>query len=317
MEHTTAHVHGSPRPQGYRVTRRQVILGGGVALVGITFLGSPVELAWGQASQLPGVMTKNGGAKPIFVAEPRSTDPVAHSLAENLFWTDILMEHAQFFVMLMPGPELAAQRRQAEQFQATLASQFDKARHAQFDRSTEVGFNRATIELVKPFIEFKRTMQDAQADGRIRSLAWPTFFDHTALEAEYFVQRLTQLSRGNVELDRSELADFWTRIMFDHAAFIAHLLDPQEVKLIEKANKTAWTFRNLHEQRPLATGAGNDPLLHAAEEVVDFKTVTEKGISAGKIKSIIHPAIAGHVRREAVKFVDELQRTSARAAAGR
>lgn len=37
----------------------------------------------------------------------------------------------------------------------------------------------------------------------------------------------------------------------------------------------------------------------------------EKGIYAGKIKSIIPPPLASHVRREAVKFIDEFRRTAA------
>jgi hypothetical protein len=51
-----------------------------------------------------------------------------------------------------------------------------------------------------------------------------------------------------------------------------------------------------------------DEVMKAAAEVLDFKTVGEKGIKSGKIKSIIHPSLASHVRREAVKFVDELKR---------
>lgn len=45
--------------------------------------------------------------------------------------------------------------------------------------------------------------------------------------------------------------------------------------------------------------------------VADFKTVGEKGIYAGKIKSIIPPPLASHVRREAVRFIDDLKRTQA------
>jgi hypothetical protein len=53
-----------------------------------------------------------------------------------------------------------------------------------------------------------------------------------------------------------------------------------------------------------------DEVMKAAHEVLDFKTVGEKGIKSGKIKSIIHPSLASHVRREAVRFVDELKRTA-------
>jgi hypothetical protein len=37
--------------------------------------------------------------------------------------------------------------------------------------------------------------------------------------------------------------------------------------------------------------------------------VGEKGIRAGAIKSIIKPELAAHVRRETVRFIDELKRT--------
>ncbi len=53
-----------------------------------------------------------------------------------------------------------------------------------------------------------------------------------------------------------------------------------------------------------------DDVMKAANEVLDFKTVGEKGIYAGKIKSIIPPSLASHVRREAVRFIDELKRAS-------
>ena len=39
-----------------------------------------------------------------------------------------------------------------------------------------------------------------------------------------------------------------------------------------------------------------------------FETTATKGIEEGTINSITHPTLADHVRREAVKFVDELKR---------
>ncbi len=52
-------------------------------------------------------------------------------------------------------------------------------------------------------------------------------------------------------------------------------------------------------------------LMTLSGAVADFKTVGEKGIYAGKIKSIIPPPLASHVRREAVRFIDDLKRTQA------
>jgi len=40
------------------------------------------------------------------------------------------------------------------------------------------------------------------------------------------------------------------------------------------------------------------------------EAAAEKGIQTGKIRSIIHPALAGHVRREALKAADEPRRAA-------
>ena len=47
----------------------------------------------------------------------------------------------------------------------------------------------------------------------------------------------------------------------------------------------------------------------AAETILDFKTDAVRKLETGKIKSIISPILADHVRREAVKFLDELHRS--------
>lgn len=49
-------------------------------------------------------------------------------------------------------------------------------------------------------------------------------------------------------------------------------------------------------------------ILSAAESILEFKTKTVRDIEAGKLRSIIDPRLADHVRREALKFVDELKR---------
>jgi hypothetical protein len=215
------------------------------------------------------------------------------------------MEHATFFIMLMPGPELAEVRGQAEQFQAAFAGQLQKAGAARLDRSNFAAFNQSTIELVKPFVDFKRRMRDQQASGNLKSLVWSSFFDHTVREAEHFTDRLTQFSKGDVSIERGEASDFWTTIMGEHAGFIAHLLDPEERDLIMKAMQTSDAFHKFHAQRP----SEKDPVMQAVDDIIDFKIAAEKGIETGQIRSIIHPALADHVRREALKAADELKRT--------
>jgi hypothetical protein len=260
----------------------------------------------GQDMRRRGITSKGGGTKPTFLPEAGSNDPVAHSLAENLFWNEQMMEHAKFFVMLMPGPELAGPRAQAERFQQTFAGQLEKARGAGLDRGSYAAFNRSTVELVKPYADFKHKMRDEQAAGRLQSLVWPSFFEHTEREAEHFVKRLDQFSRGDTSIDMKEAAEFWTIIMGEHADFIAHLLDPEESELIRKAMQTSDAFRRMHKSVPSSKG----PVEQAVDDIIDFKTAAERGIQTGKIRSIIHPALADHVRREALKAADELKRAA-------
>src|SRR5438128_665091 len=94
-----------------KFSRRMMVKIAGMGLVGV----------WGQkyfpaleAAQQPAATP---GAKAIFLPPDNSADAAIHSRAENLFWSDIMMEHAAFFAMYMPGAELAAQRTQAENFQ--------------------------------------------------------------------------------------------------------------------------------------------------------------------------------------------------------
>lgn len=277
-------------------SRRRVLFGG-VALFA-TALVSPV------LAQHAGVATVGGGTKPTYLPEAGSTDPVAHSMAEQMFWNEQLMEHALFFTMLMPGAELAAQRGEAEAFKATFGDLLAKA--GALDGGNLKASNQAAIDQARRFVEFKHRMRDEQTAGRLKSLAWPTFYDHTAREAEYYVARLERLSAGDVAIDGDMAAEFWTLNMGEHADFVAHLLDPTERELVEKAMKASRDFHQLHEMR----NAPRDKAIKGVEDILDFKVAAEKGIEAGTIKSIIHPALADHVRREALKAADDLKRAA-------
>lgn len=296
------------RAGGPAVSRREILTAGGVALVGLTVSGDAVGRALGrllgQNTALPGVTTVAGAKKPVFVPAMGSTDPVAHSLAESLFWLDQEFEHAKFFIMHMPSPDLDPQRAQVMQFQNDFAARLKAVQGGGADRANLAAFNRPTIELVRRFLDAKRQMEKAQESGQLKSLAWPTFFEHVALEGERFANRLEKFSGGSVELDRSEVVNFWSRIMADHGDFVAHLLDPEEKALIQKAMQAAGQW---HATKG---GGSKDKVRDSLDGFIAFKKTAQAGVEAGQIKSIIHPLLADHVLREALKFSDELKRVS-------
>jgi len=277
--------------------------------------------------------TRSGGTKverpyekAVVVPSQDNKDPATHAWADARFATDIMGEHAFFFALLMP-PELAPrEREQSLRFSeifSTLHKQIDAAPPP--ERSGVKAFVNRVVEQIKPLAEFKARLADEQRSGKLRSLVWPLFFDHTLHEAERHTRRLEALARGESEFERAEVTTFWSNIMDEHARFVAHLLDPDEFELIETAMKASRVFADLHQggtagvvaavvDEPSAVVRGliqhpeMDAVLSAAEAILDFKTKMVRDIEMARIKSIIDPRLADHVRREAQKFVDELKR---------
>lgn len=277
--------------------------------------------------------TRSGGKeieqpfeKPVVVPVVGNQDPTAHAWADARFATDILAEHGLFFALLMPPEVAGAEREEALRFHQTFAElnrQIDT--NAPPERSALKTFVSKVTEEIKPFIEYKARLGEAQASGKLRSLVWNLFFDHTRHEAERWTRRLETLAQGESEFDKDEVSTFWTNIMDEHARFVAHLLDPDEYELIEQAMSASRVFADLHKGGigGVAAAAIHEPatvvnslvenpetsaVLSAAETILDFKTKAARGIEAARIKSIIDPRLADHVRREALKFVDELKR---------
>ena len=218
------------------------------------------------------------------------------------------------------------ERAEALRFQTTFGQLYERIDTAgPPDRSDVKTFTAQMTEPIKEFIDYKAGLGEAQTTGKLRSLVWPLFFDHTRHEAERWERRFDDLGRGESDFDRKEVVAFWTNIMDEHSRFVAHLLDPDEFELIEKAFSTANVFRHLADdsvggtvealaQEPgtvidsLARNPDVDAVMSAAQTILDFKTQAVRDIEAGRIKSIIEPRLADHVRREALKFLNELKR---------
>lgn len=278
--------------------------------------------------------TRSGGKeieqpfeKPVVVPAVGNQDPAAHAWADARFAIDIMAEHALFFALLMPPETAGEERKEALRYNETFTNLYQQIDSKPPERSELNSFVSKVTEEIKPFIEYKARMGEAQTSGKLRSLVWTLFFDHTRHEAERWTRRLESLARGESEFDKDEVSTFWSNIMDEHARFVAHLLDPEEYELIEQALSASRVFADLHEGGigGVAAAAVHEPvavanslienpetsaILSAAETILDFKTKTVRDIEAARIKSIIDPRLADHVRREALKFVDELKRSA-------
>ena len=275
----------------------------------------------------PGSRTPESATEKLVVV-PRleDRDVAAHAWADARFASDIMAEHALFFALLMPEELAAKERAEALEFHRSFGALHEQLGAIDLpERSGVRRFVGQFTELAKPFIEYKARLGEAQATGELRSLVWPLFFDHTRHEAERWERRLTALGDGESDFERAEVVRFWANIMDEHARFVAHLLDPDEFELIEKAISASNIFRSIGDDTiggtvaALAREPGAvveslsehpeiDAVMSAVQTILDFKTQAVRDIEAGRIKSIIEPRLADHVRREALKFLNELKR---------
>jgi len=234
----------SERPDGGLIGRRSVLVSGaGISVLGVAGCATATginplvppaakviqdekQVRPSTVAEKPAGMPTVQGIdpidKPVYVAE--GFDVVSYSRADNLFWNDIMMEHALFFTQLMPGPDLEPIRRQAADFNLLFAQQFEQSRL--IDVSNYVAVNQRSMDLARRFSDYKKSVRDQQNAGRWHTLVFPLFFTHTAREADRFAARLAMYNRGSIEFERGEVVDFWSKTMSEHSAFIAHLLDP-------------------------------------------------------------------------------------------
>lgn len=238
---------------------------------------------------------------------PEDPDPELQSRAENRFWCEILRDHAEFFILLMPGSELSGRRREAEQFRTTFHRRLREVLDMPPGQDGWIAFNRDSIMEARKFADWKLRMRVEQASGRMRSLVWPSFFQAAAREAGSFVKRLERLNQRKPAVLRDEVAELWLGDAADHASMIAQFLDPAETRLIEEAREAAKRFRTLQAQ-PAGKGGAEDPLMAAAGERHLMEAQIQAAVADGRAHSIIHPLMAEHMVREGLRFIEDLKR---------
>ena len=199
------------------------------------------------------------------------------------FWLNQDREHNYFF---MGGFTDAMLKKGAERlFQA-------------YDKALRRGNLRQALAIVPAAQTYKH-----QALARIQSNAgaygyiWPSFVQHTGREIETMLARVQGRLRSREEVCHGD------RMLAEHAAFAASLLDPvEEVPLANVARDAS------NRTLQLAARCATDNLgtIIALSKVAGAELDAFVKGPLGAAKSIIHPVLANHVRREGERFMHTL-----------
>ncbi|NLW07656.1 MAG: DUF2935 domain-containing protein [Clostridia bacterium] len=256
------------------------------------------------------------------------SDFISDSIDNNLFWLRIMMEHALFMRLgfACVNIDLINEAQEFEKEFSKLLTQAMKVAHAPTGQKVS-NLNQASIELTRSFVCFKTMVLDriiTCGPAKIGGYNFPLLIDHIRREGITFISVLQALQTGRKEplaLSIVREQTFWHRIMADHAKFILHLLDPSERQFVEQANSLSILFdqkrlealdlKSMFEPNfvlyPILKRFTRDSL-KAAMQIRDFKAAATELIAKCELLSVIPELLADHVRREAERFVQTMER---------
>ncbi len=210
------------------------------------------------------------------------------------FWSRQFSEHALFLSLgIVADPKLSKEAlRQQGLWEAFRASGLSGS--AAKDR---------VIELASQLASLKGDVLARLEGGEWLGWLFPSFVRHILSELLWFTSRLE--AKAPPAYGMPDVRS-WLRLMAEHAAFAAHLLDPVEVKLIREARTLLGALQGL------GGCASTLPTLvdlseRAGRQLDQY--LVASGIGTPKVKSVIHPVLAAHVVREGRMFLEILART--------
>lgn len=216
------------------------------------------------------------------------------------FWSRQLSEHCLFLQLGLEPQDLQNQSQALhadwESFRATIPAQ---ASPEEVD---------ALVRQVKPMAmrlrQFKTRVYDRLRAGEWLGWLFPSFVGHIRAELDYFVATINGASmKAGLARVSDELCT-WLKFMAEHAAFAAHLLDPEERLLIKQAQALHEKLEDL-ENGCKSMEVGFIVLSQQAGTLLD-RYFTGSGIGTAQVESVIHPVLALHVVREGRMFLQVL-----------
>lgn len=121
--------------------------------------------------------------------ERRGEIPARNRRQMEIFWNQIMMEHAQFIRGLLDPTECELMKA-ADGFAEDYCRLLDKAREQ--DLRTMDELTRKTIETTDKYRQFKAAGTEGITECRIRSVILPLLADHVLREANHYLRILQQ-----------------------------------------------------------------------------------------------------------------------------
>lgn len=227
---------------------------------------------------------------------------------EVKFWLILMKEHTVFIRAGLPAEQqdLKDEAKEFSKAFASLSARVDRLKN----QSKCETFYSETCEAVEAFYQYKRKLLSLKLSGKLNGFLFPYYLEHLAQEAGYFLRWLRDLKQ---EANKSQTREIvvWLRLMRDHTKLIGCYLDPSERRMRKMAADFADLFEDLTlEARDLAGMLyGHQGEVHAfrrflqdaridVQRLRDFNKMTQDLMEDGRLLSVLHKAMAAHMKRE-------------------
>lgn len=241
--------------------------------------------------------------KLLVLPRPENVRPNDLAWGEGRYAADLASEQALFFSMVLPTETAPERKKEAQRLHERALKLFQRVDAL---GPGGIGDLRAFAEDVRgtlqPVLDFAEACRDSQSDGELQSLAWPSFFGHARDTLEVRLARMESIAAGR-GLPSTEQVLAACAALAANARLAARLLDPAETETVAMATDLAVQLVGIGDSHN-AEAAGR--ILSSA---VRIHTELARGVESGRFQSALNPILADHMRREALKAVDDLQRS--------
>ncbi len=252
---------------------------------------------------------------------------IEESIKENLFWLEILMEHAMFQSDAL-SPKETQLIREARDFHRTFKGLLAEVKRiAQEPRRDEViRLNQQSQAETMRFIGFKKHMIELGLRCEISIALTPSFLNHMLEEGKRFLKVLEGLMRGRPQEPCGaymlmEAHNLWIPDSLGHANFLLGSLDLSQRNLADRLEKISRDFCHLYINRgeldsilkvldypdAQAIYGLNEESKRAVMKLIALLRALKTQLSNCKVLATVNPLIIDHMIREANYYLSNLE----------
>ncbi|MBV7506731.1 DUF2935 domain-containing protein [Bacillus sp. sid0103] len=159
---------------------------------------------------------------------------------EQLFWLEILQDHAYFVrdhLSVSEGEYVNTSQQYINLFGELIATLSTIPRSVTHTDDSMIYFSQRAWQAAKGYFEFEGKLQALRIDNKVNLNLSPTYLNGTLAENQEYLRFLSFLVYGKepVPLPLENLMDLWLEDQLGHAVLFKNIIDPIEIMVSNQA----------------------------------------------------------------------------------